>query len=180
MRFNPPPNWPKLPDDFTPPADWQPDPRWGGVPYGWALWIDDDGRSMSAPALPLRAPVRRTSSGRSLFLLIAVGVIAWFAYSYHKHTTAEHQVIYTVDGDNAPSGLIDYVLPGGQQQENGQHLPWSHSMTVRGSTTLVLSAQKSNDDGLPIHCRITVDGKVLSDNTSSGAYSIASCNATVS
>lgn len=125
-------------------------------------------------------PVRRSSPARGVLTLIIVAVIAWVAFSYHKHSTAEHQVVYSVSGDTAPSGLIDYVLPGGQQQESGKPLPWSHSLSVRSGTVLVLSAQKSSDDGLPIRCEITVDGKVVSDNTSSGAYSIASCDATVS
>ena len=40
-HFNPPPNWPPLPQDFNPPLGWQPDPRWGEPPDGWQLWIDD-------------------------------------------------------------------------------------------------------------------------------------------
>lgn len=37
-----------------------------------------------------------------------------------------------------------------------------------------LSAQNSNDTGT-IECRIEVDGHLIASNTSSGAYSIASC-----
>lgn len=37
-RFNPPPNWPPAPPDWTPPPTWQPDPAWGPPPPGWRLW----------------------------------------------------------------------------------------------------------------------------------------------
>jgi hypothetical protein len=37
-RFNPPPNWPLPPADWSPPAGWQPDPSWPPTPPGWPLW----------------------------------------------------------------------------------------------------------------------------------------------
>lgn len=40
-RFNPPPNWPAPPADWTPPPGWQPDPAWGPAPEGWDLWPDE-------------------------------------------------------------------------------------------------------------------------------------------
>lgn len=40
LKFNPPPNWPKPPDDWVPPKGWSPDPSWPPVPEGWLLWID--------------------------------------------------------------------------------------------------------------------------------------------
>ncbi|MFC7463723.1 hypothetical protein [Brachybacterium sp. GCM10030252] len=39
-RFNPPPNWPEPPhEEWTPPADFRPQPDWGPVPAGWRLWL---------------------------------------------------------------------------------------------------------------------------------------------
>jgi hypothetical protein len=37
LRWTPPPNWPELPNDWTPSADWRPDPAWGPPPPGWAF-----------------------------------------------------------------------------------------------------------------------------------------------
>jgi hypothetical protein len=42
MRFNPPPNWPKPPDGWSPPHGWNPDPSWPSPPHGWQLWERDD------------------------------------------------------------------------------------------------------------------------------------------
>jgi hypothetical protein len=39
LVFNPPPGWPKPPDDWRPPAGWAPDPSWPPAPEGWALWV---------------------------------------------------------------------------------------------------------------------------------------------
>lgn len=39
MRFNPPPNWPPVPQGWTPPAGWRPPTEWGEPPYGWQLWV---------------------------------------------------------------------------------------------------------------------------------------------
>lgn len=51
MRYNPPPNWPKPPEGWTPSAEWSPDPTWPPPPPGWQLWVDDasaPGKSTSA------------------------------------------------------------------------------------------------------------------------------------
>lgn len=37
--FNPPPEWPKPPEDWIPPNGWKPDPAWPDPPPGWQLWI---------------------------------------------------------------------------------------------------------------------------------------------
>ena len=42
-KFNPPPGWPKPPEDWIPPKDWSPDPSWPAAPDGWQLWILDGG-----------------------------------------------------------------------------------------------------------------------------------------
>lgn len=41
MKYNPPPNWPKPPANWTPPPNWRPLPEWGPPPPGWQLWIED-------------------------------------------------------------------------------------------------------------------------------------------
>jgi hypothetical protein len=44
-RYNPPPNWPKPPEDWVPQPGWSPDPSWPPPPPGWKLWVDDDAPS---------------------------------------------------------------------------------------------------------------------------------------
>ncbi len=42
MRYNPPPNWPKPPENWVPPPGWSPDPAWPPPPPGWRLWVEED------------------------------------------------------------------------------------------------------------------------------------------
>lgn len=77
MRFNPPPNWPRLPDGWSPPPGWQPDPSWPQQPPGWPLWIADDefvispGRSAATHPWPARSaqPWYRQTAAVVLFLI---------------------------------------------------------------------------------------------------------------
>lgn len=40
-RFNPPPNWPKVPAGWTPPPNWQPPSDWPPPPPSWQFWVQD-------------------------------------------------------------------------------------------------------------------------------------------
>ena len=66
MKFNPPPNWPKLPDGWSPPPGWQPDPSWPQPPWGWPLWVEDDEPTVSmSPSLAEHWEMRRRSGKAS-------------------------------------------------------------------------------------------------------------------
>src|SRR6202007_342007 len=45
MRYNPPPNWPKPPENLVPRPGGSPDPSWPPPPAGWRLWVEDDAPS---------------------------------------------------------------------------------------------------------------------------------------
>lgn len=59
-RFNPPPQWPPVPEGWQPPPNWQPDPAWGSAPADWNYWVEETpvssalqpGWGMPAPAAP--------------------------------------------------------------------------------------------------------------------------------
>jgi hypothetical protein len=74
MRFNPPPNWPRFPNGWTPPPGWQPDPSWPPPPYGWRLWVND-GEPMlwlpptRAPFSPHQVPWHQRTIAVTLFLI---------------------------------------------------------------------------------------------------------------
>lgn len=71
MPFNPPPNWPKPPEGWVPPAGWTPDPSWPPPPPGWELWTDEDaaGEDDAPSAAAHRAPlgIRDTGDGGEYF-----------------------------------------------------------------------------------------------------------------
>lgn len=65
-RYNPPPNWPQPPQDWTPPPGWQPDASWGPPPPGWQLWTNDQNWFVRHKVL--------SAIGAMLLLFVAIGV----------------------------------------------------------------------------------------------------------
>lgn len=85
------------------------------------------------------------------------------------------QVVYEVTGSGTASN-ISYGASGGVSQKTGASLPWKHTEPYDGGYDFfTLSAQNGNNDG-EITCRITVDGEVVKENTSSGPYAVVSCS----
>ncbi|MER3386853.1 MAG: MmpS family transport accessory protein [Microcella pacifica] len=90
-------------------------------------------------------------------------------------TLREPRIVFSVSG-NGTRALITWAVPGGSfsiGQENNASLPWSKSFPMTSGYKGNLSAQMLN--GSSITCTITVNGRVTSQITSTGQYSIASC-----
>lgn len=84
-------------------------------------------------------------------------------------------------GGTVTKGDITYTDGGtSTTQNNGVKLPWKKKFTAKGSDVLVyqVMAQNATTGGGKITCRITVDGKVVKTNASTGAASIATCDYT--
>lgn len=97
-------------------------------------------------------------------------------------TAAPDTIVYTITGRR--SSMIDYVNPGpGFQQSqitDQTTLPWSKTFTAApGSyTSMLLSLTAQNAGTGSISCSISIDGKVVASNTSSGQYAIVECQGT--
>lgn len=96
----------------------------------------------------------------------------------------ERAVVYQVYG-TATSADITFATPSGTQQRSvSLPLRTAAGPGLRGTVPpgqfLYISAQQSgeNDYEASITCRIIVDSKVISENTSSGRFSIVSCKGT--
>ncbi len=97
-------------------------------------------------------------------------------------------IVYTLESD-APTVSATYAtLDGGNigsSQENGVPLPWTkeldvddslfNSFTLTGIMDPVLDGSTAN--GSTITCRITVDGEVVAEQTSSGQFAAVTCSA---
>ena len=93
-------------------------------------------------------------------------------------------LVYQVDGTGSDA-TITYTtytddIPGTEQLMN-QSLPFEEDLTAKigaqytyNSYTLTVTNGASDGD---VTCRIILDGKVLEEQTSAGAYSTASCTA---
>lgn len=95
-----------------------------------------------------------------------------------------YEVEHSIDADMRPTGSITYRTPTGTQQQNVR-LPLVNTSGTKGLTYIFrgggvayISAQDTRGFGA-ITCRIRVDNRVVSENTSTGGYSIAQCHANI-
>lgn len=93
-------------------------------------------------------------------------------------------VVYELDG-TAAAADITIETPTGTTQQQGVDVPLTtkgggKGLTIRGFSPgafVYLSAQNTGGYG-SLTCRIKVDGDVVSENTATGAYAIATCKGT--
>lgn len=98
------------------------------------------------------------------------------AHGSSASTEAGRQITFEVTGSGvSTAGSITYDLGANQSQDNGAKLPWSKkTRSTEDFLVLSLVAQSGGDSG-SITCRISVDGKVVVENTSRGAYAVVTC-----
>jgi hypothetical protein len=102
---------------------------------------------------------------------------------FEPSTPRTNEVLYEVEG-TARSASVTMATPTGTRQASPD-VPMTRTesgergleMTVAPGTFVYISAQNNDGHGT-IKCRITVDGVVVSENSSSGGYAIASCEGT--
>ena len=87
-------------------------------------------------------------------------------------------VVYEIVGRGSAS-MITYTKQGfSQEQQDSANLPFRKELKfdeqVDGLAPLSLTAQNSSRGGA-ITCRITVDGKVVTESTSNGQYTVVTC-----
>lgn len=91
---------------------------------------------------------------------------------------AKHTLVYEVTGDSGTATNITYFGTGGNQsQETDATLPFRKEITADSKSDFVIkgvTAQNGGDGA--ITCKITVDGKVETENSSNGQYAVVSCN----
>lgn len=87
---------------------------------------------------------------------------------------AEPQITYRVIG-NGTRAMITWIPPGSFNigQDTNARLPWSMSWRYTGSRSGNFNAQMLN--GSSITCQVLINGRVVDEQTSTGAYAIASC-----
>ncbi len=99
-------------------------------------------------------------------------------------STREISLVYQVDGTGSDV-TVSYTTYSGDvtatQQQTGQSLPFEQEYTVGtgGAATYnsyTLTATNGADEG-DVTCRIILDGQVVVEQTSTGAYATASCTA---
>ena len=97
--------------------------------------------------------------------------------------SASRVVTYEVTGDGTKAGSITYLTFNGgsssQQQEMDAAIPWTKEVAIDDPglfTSSIFSLVAQAGDGTTISCKITADGEVIQEATSTGQYSVVTCS----
>lgn len=98
---------------------------------------------------------------------------------------ATRTVEYVVEGSGKATPITYLTVDNGQSSQSqamDAALPWSKTIEVSqktwlSGTSFTLAAQAGAAGG-DIHAIIKVDGEIVAENTSSGAYAVVTANAT--
>jgi hypothetical protein len=100
----------------------------------------------------------------------------------------QRTVVYDVTSDAATSGNVTYLTfnagAAGQEQATDAPLPFTKEIVLDDdalfeSSIFSLVAQAAVG-ATTISCKITVDGEVISEQTSTGEYAVVSCSGSAS
>jgi hypothetical protein len=88
-------------------------------------------------------------------------------------SSGEKKVLFEVTGPATAD--ITYGIGVDHVQDNGAKLPWKHeaASTQDPLITVITAQSKSNGD---IVCKISIDGKVVKENKSSGEFAVVTCS----
>jgi hypothetical protein len=105
----------------------------------------------------------------------------------NKAASASHTVVYSVTGA-AQDADVTYSTftngTAGTEQSSSTPLPFTKTITVKGSkdslafNSFDLTATNGMNDTGTISCQLTVDGKTISSQTSSGSLASVNCSGT--
>ena len=146
------------------------------------------------PGIPERRPRKpRSTAPLAACIVVAIAILGCLLYAtwpYLRHTPVEpatHLVVYEVDSSGTTRGFLTIEAPTGTQQSKVD-LPSAGpvSFPFPSGAFVYLSVQNQNASG-SVTCRITdqattgsyTSSTVISENTSSGGYVIATCQGKV-
>ncbi|GAA2600363.1 hypothetical protein GCM10010399_33980 [Dactylosporangium fulvum] len=88
-----------------------------------------------------------------------------------------HSVVFEVTGKGvSKASSVTYGIGGNSSQANGAALPWKKEATSTDTLLTVSIVAQSGTGTGTITCRITVDGKVVVENSSEGQYAVVTCS----
>lgn len=145
------------------------------------------------PVLPSPYPPQKRTP---LWTWVALGVIVALAISALIWTwspitptgrvggsSSTHTVVYQVEADTAygsgRTGMVTIQTDDGGTSQGVVALPLASTFTGFHSGDFAYVSVQNQQHAGSVACRITVDGTVLSENTSTGGYTIATCQGSV-
>lgn len=135
-------------------------------------------------------PVKSTGcSPLALLLTVIIGLIVLAALSSAgggssssssasskpASSKTSYSIVYRITGKTTTKASLTYENATGDTEQATVALPWSKTFTAKPGAFLYISAQNELDYG-SIKCEILVEGIVVKQAESTGAYVIASCS----
>ena len=97
-----------------------------------------------------------------------------------KSLNEEKTVVYRVGGD-AQDIRVTYTAGSSQSaSDSGVTSGWEKEVKVKGIFGAYMSVTSGVNDSGTVSCQILVDGQVVAENSASGQFASASCNADIS
>jgi hypothetical protein len=82
-------------------------------------------------------------------------------------------IVYEIISDSDLKSVTYFDANSEIQQETDTSAPWTK--TVTNTSTYAIAGLGAQTDGTSVTCRITVDGKVKDEKTSTGKYAVVNC-----
>jgi hypothetical protein len=86
---------------------------------------------------------------------------------------AEKKVVFEVTGPAKAD--VTFGIGTDQSQELDSALPWKKELSTKDTTVITVLLAQSKGTG-EIACKITIDGKVVKENKSSGEFAVVTCS----
>lgn len=154
-------------------------PQYSGEPQGYRQGQNPPAGMSSPEYRPPRQKERWPwiAGGFALILVLLVAAgFTLFGNEGDERAGNEITVTYEVRGTGSEAEVTYLGQDQGMAQETGVSLPWSKVVPVRGWDRIVSMTAANGPAGGDITCRILVEGRVMTEQTSSGPYASASCS----
>ena len=175
------------PDTATTVAPTPPSPVGADGPMGPGWWQATDGRWYppqpgASYVTPQKKPVyKRVWFWLLMVLAVIVALIiilvAAIGTAVHVADTTKHTIVYSVTGTG--TATITYYSfdnnHNGSAQLSDVPLPWTKTVVGSGIFNSYSVTGTLGESGGTVTCSLSVDGKQVSHNTATGAFSSANC-----
>jgi hypothetical protein len=131
-------------------------------------------------------------SGVAIVLSIILAIVYTAGFASAVKTEIDKQdavaaqpvdVVYDVTGTSADTTVTYSTFADGQskmEQASNQALPWTKSITVKKGGTFDFSSftltASAGQDGGDVACKITIGGKVVSEQSATGSFASVTCS----
>lgn len=116
-----------------------------------------------------------------IVVVIAVTLITSIANAVDKGVNAAHTVTYDVTSDASTASVTYTQFNGngtnGSEQANEAPVPFTKTVQAKGNFSAYSLVAQASPDATTITCKVTVDGKVKSQQTSTGPSAVVTCAA---